>query len=71
MGLNVNLCGIELENPVIPASGTFGYGVEYGEIVDLGVLGGRVQHEGRKRRSIPGTSEPGDLFDRRRTDSEN
>ena len=27
--LKVNLCGIELDNPVIPASGTFGYGYEY------------------------------------------
>ena len=33
MGLNVSLCGIELDNPVIPASGTFGYGY------DINVLG--------------------------------
>ena len=29
MGLNVNLCGIELDNPVIPASGTFCFGYEF------------------------------------------
>ena len=39
MGLNVNLCGIELTNPVIPASGTFGYGYEFAEIYDINVLG--------------------------------
>ena len=39
MGLNVNLCGIELENPVIPASGTFGYGYEFAELYDINCLG--------------------------------
>ncbi len=39
MGLNVNLCGIELSNPVIPASGTFGYGYEFAEIYDINELG--------------------------------
>ena len=38
--LHVSLLGKTLPGPVIAASGTFGYGVEYGEIVDLGVLGG-------------------------------
>ena len=33
----VNLCGIELDNPVIPASGTFGYGYEYAELYDINV----------------------------------
>ena len=37
--LSVNLCGIELENPVIPASGTFGYGYEYAELYDINCLG--------------------------------
>jgi len=37
--LSVNLCGIELENPVIPASGTFGYGYEYAELFDINCLG--------------------------------
>jgi len=35
----VNLCGIELDNPVIPASGTFGFGYEFAEIYDINVLG--------------------------------
>ena len=39
MGLNVKLCGIELDNPVIPASGTFGYGYEFAELYDINVLG--------------------------------
>ena len=37
--LIVNLCGIELDNPVIPASGTFGYGYEFAEIYDINCLG--------------------------------
>ena len=37
--LKVNLCGIELDNPVIPASGTFGYGYEYAELFDINELG--------------------------------
>jgi dihydroorotate dehydrogenase (NAD+) catalytic subunit len=37
--LSVNLCGIELDNPVIPASGTFGFGYEFAEIYDINVLG--------------------------------
>ena len=39
MGLNVNLCGIELSNPVIPASGTFGFGYEFAELYDINILG--------------------------------
>lgn len=35
----VNLSGITLDNPVIPASGTFGYGKEYAELYDINVLG--------------------------------
>ncbi len=37
--LSVNLCGIELTNPVIPASGTFGFGYEFAEIYDINCLG--------------------------------
>lgn len=37
--LSVNLCGIQLDNPVIPASGTFGYGYEYAELYDINELG--------------------------------
>ena len=35
----VNLCGIELDNPVIPASGTFGFGSEFAELYDVNCLG--------------------------------
>ena len=35
----VTLCGIELDNPVIPASGTFGYGYEFAELYDINWLG--------------------------------
>ena len=38
--LRVNFCGVELKNPVTTASGTFGFGHEYGEFYDLGELGG-------------------------------
>ena len=39
MGLNVNLCGIRLDNPVIPASGTFGFGYEFADLYDINILG--------------------------------
>ena len=37
--LSVSLCGIELSNPVIPASGTFGYGREFAALYDINILG--------------------------------
>ena len=37
--LSVDLCGIEIDNPVIPASGTFGFGYEFAEIYDINCLG--------------------------------
>ena len=37
--LGVTLCGVELDNPVIPASGTFGYGKEFAELYDINILG--------------------------------
>ena len=37
--LSVDLCGIELDNPIIPASGTFGFGYEFAELYDINVLG--------------------------------
>ena len=40
MKMGVNLCGVELKNPVIAASGTFGFGREYDEFYDVGGLGG-------------------------------
>ena len=38
-GMKVKLCGIELDNPVIPSSGTFGYGYEFAELYDINMLG--------------------------------
>ena len=37
--LSVNLSGVELSNPIIPASGTFGFGYEFAEIYDINILG--------------------------------
>ncbi len=42
MNLSVQLGGLRLKNPVLTASGTFGYGVEYEELLDLSLLGGLV-----------------------------
>ena len=39
MNLSVNLCGLRLDNPVIPASGCFGYGKEFSEFYDINILG--------------------------------
>lgn len=39
VNLKVNLCGIELDNPIIPASGTFGFGYEFAELYDINMLG--------------------------------
>ena len=38
--LSVNLCGVRFANPVVPASGTFGFGVELADTFDLNLLGG-------------------------------
>lgn len=38
--LNVNLCGVDFKNPIIPASGTFGFGKEYMQFYDISKLGG-------------------------------
>lgn len=40
MVTKVNLCGIPLANPVVPASGTFGFGTEMASVYDINVLGG-------------------------------
>ena len=37
--MKVNLCGIEMDNPLIPASGTFGFGYEFAELYDINCLG--------------------------------
>ncbi len=39
LDLSVDLCGLRLDNPVVPASGTFGFGAEFAEFYDLDILG--------------------------------
>lgn len=55
--LSVSLCGIPLRNPVIAASGTFGYGIEFESQVDLNQLGGLVV-KGLSREPMDGNPEP-------------
>ena len=40
MDISVKLPGLNLKNPIIPASGCFGFGKEYAELYDLSILGG-------------------------------
>ena len=42
MNTEVNLAGIKMKNPVTVASGTFGYGREFDELIDLNKLGGII-----------------------------
>ncbi len=55
--LSVELCGIRLQNPVIPASGTFGFGLELEESFDLNCLGG-ISLKGSTREARYGNSLP-------------
>ena len=55
--LETSLCGIALRNPVIAASGTFAYGVEFASVVDLGRLGAFVV-KGLSREPIDGNPAP-------------
>jgi dihydroorotate dehydrogenase (NAD+) catalytic subunit len=55
--LAATLCGIALRNPVLAASGTFAYGVEFEKLVDLDALGGFVV-KGLSREPIEGNSPP-------------
>jgi dihydroorotate dehydrogenase (NAD+) catalytic subunit len=55
--LATDLCGIPLANPVLAASGTFAYGVEFAEIVDLNQIGGIVV-KGLSREPIAGNPPP-------------
>ncbi|MBV8896242.1 MAG: dihydroorotate dehydrogenase [Acidobacteriaceae bacterium] len=57
MQLETVLCGIQLRNPVLAASGTFGYGLEFASIVDLNALGGIVT-KGLSRAPIAGNAAP-------------
>lgn len=55
--LSVNLAGVTLKNPVIPASGTFGYGREFAELYDLNILGS-FSWKGTTARPRPGNPQP-------------
>jgi dihydroorotate dehydrogenase (NAD+) catalytic subunit len=55
--LETTLCGIRLQNPVLAASGTFGYGLEFSSLVDLNSLGGFVV-KGLSREPIEGNRPP-------------
>ena len=55
--LSVSLCGIRMQNPVVPASGTFGFGPELADAVDLGVLGG-ISLKGTTREARFGNPTP-------------
>ena len=53
----VSLCGIELDNPVIPASGTFGYGYTFAELYDIDCLG-TFSFKGTTREQRLGNAQP-------------
>src|ERR1700687_6014991 len=53
----VEIAGIRFNNPVIGASGTFGYGLEFAELIDLNKLGGFVT-KGLSARPLPGNPPP-------------
>lgn len=55
--LSVGFCGMEFKNPVIAASGTFGYGIEFEDIVSLHKLGGFVV-KGLSKEPLPGNPPP-------------
>ena len=55
--LSVSLCGLPLKNPVIPASGTFGFGLELADSLDLNVLGG-ISMKGTTREARFGNPTP-------------
>ncbi len=57
MKLDVDLCGIKMKNPVTVASGTFGYGREYSEYIDLNKLGGIIT-KGTSLKPRPGNKPP-------------
>src|SRR5580704_6700070 len=55
--LSTHLCGIQLVNPVIAASGTYGYGLEFASVADLNAMGGLVV-KGLSREPIAGNPPP-------------
>ncbi len=55
--MKVNLCGIEMDNPVMAASGTFGYGEEFAELYDINILGS-FSFKGTTREPRNGNPQP-------------
>ena len=55
--LSVNICGVSFKNPVIAASGTFGFGREYNELYDISSVGG-VSTKGLTLEPLPGNPVP-------------
>lgn len=55
--LKTTLCGVELDNPIIPASGTFGYGYEFAQFYDINILGS-ISVKGTTRESRFGNPTP-------------
>jgi dihydroorotate dehydrogenase (NAD+) catalytic subunit len=55
--LATTICGVQLRNPVIAASGTYGYGVEFADVADLNAIGGLVV-KGLSREPIQGNPPP-------------
>jgi dihydroorotate dehydrogenase (NAD+) catalytic subunit len=55
--LSTSLCGISLQNPVLAASGTYGYGIEFERVADLNAIGGIVV-KGLSREPMPGNPAP-------------
>lgn len=55
MSLKVNIAGVEFKNPVIAASGTFGFGEEFKDYIDLNILGG-ISSKGLTLKKNPGNS---------------
>lgn len=55
--MKVSLSGLTLDNPVIPASGTFGYGKEYAELYDINILGS-ISFKGTTREARFGNPQP-------------
>ena len=57
---NVTLCSLPLDNPIIPASGTFGYGYEFAELYDINCLG-TFSFKGTTREPRLGNPQPASL----------
>lgn len=57
MNTNINFAGIKMKNPVTVASGTFSYGLEFSEFIDLNKLGGIIT-KGTSLKPRPGNKPP-------------